>query len=101
MAKRIVWTDKAQSDRFSIFEYWNNRNKSKLYSKKLNNLINESLILVSKHPLIGKRTDVENVRVKLLRDYLIVYEEAENEIVVLTIWDNRRNPESLEIKETL
>jgi toxin YoeB len=99
MAKRIVWTDKAQSDRFSIFEYWNNRNKSKQYSKKLNSLINETLTVVSKHPLVGKRTDIENVRAKLLRDYLIVYEETENVIVVLTIWDNRRNPVSLEVKE--
>ena len=48
-----------------------------------------------KHPLIGKRTDIENVRVKVIRDYLIIYELTVSNIIVLSIWDCRQKPEDL------
>jgi len=95
MVRQIIWTEKAQKARIEIFTYWNNRNKSFVYSKKLNELIKLSLQIISKHPLIGKLSDKENVRVKVLRDYLIIYEITLKEIIVLTIWDCRQNPEDL------
>ena len=95
MARKVTWTVRAQNDRKEILTYWNSRNKSNLYSKKLNGLIIESLVLIAKYPLIGKRTDKENVRIKVLRDYLIVYEVLPKEIVILTVWDCRQNPEDL------
>lgn len=93
MAREIIWTERAQKDRIAIFIYWNRRNKSTLYSKKLNELIKESLLLISRHPLIGQLTDKENVRVKILRDYLIFYQTTAKEIVVLSVWDCRQKPE--------
>ena len=95
MVRQVIWTEKAQKDRIAIFTYWNNHNKSVVYSKKLNEIIKVSLQLISKHPLIGKLTDKENVRVKVLRDYLIIYEITAKEIIVLTIWDCRQNPDDL------
>ena len=71
MVREIIWTERAQKDRISIFTYWNKRNGSTLYSRKLNELIKESLLLISRHPLIGQLTNKENVRVKILRDYFI------------------------------
>jgi toxin YoeB len=98
MVRQIIWTEKAQNDRIAIFTYWNNRNKSVLFSKKLHELIKESLQLICRHPMIGKPTKMENVRVKVLRDYLIIYEITEKEIIVLSIWDCRQNPIDLMIK---
>jgi toxin YoeB len=95
MVRQIIWTARAQNDRKIIFEYWNNRNKSNLYNRKLNDLIRKSLILIAKYPQIGKRTDKENVTLKVMKDYLIIYEVMPNEIIVLTIWDCRQNPEDL------
>ena len=66
MARQIVWTFQAQDDRKRIFQYWNARNKSNLYAQKLNRLFTESLKLVCKRPLIGKRTNVLNVRAKIV-----------------------------------
>ena len=34
-------------------------------------------------------------RTKVLRDYLIIYEITLNEIVILSIWDFRKNPQDL------
>jgi toxin YoeB len=92
MARQIVWTFQAQDDRKRIFQYWNDRNKSNLYSKKLNRLFTDSLKLVCKRPLIGKRTAIPNVRAKIVRDYMLFYEITTEHIVVLTVWDSRQNP---------
>jgi hypothetical protein len=41
MVKQIRWTEGAQFDRKEIFQYWNARNKTNNYSKKLNQLFKE------------------------------------------------------------
>ena len=92
MAKQIIWSLQAQNDRKEILTYWFVRNKSNTYGKKLNLLIRKAIKLISLYPYIGFKTDVENVRVKLVRDYLIFYQEGEEQIFILSIWDNRRNP---------
>ncbi len=93
MAKQIIWSLQAQEDRKQILSYWNNRNQSTTYSKKLHQLFKDALKLVSQFPQIGRQTDIDNVRIKLVKDYLVVYEEDKTNIYVLKIWDGRRNPE--------
>jgi plasmid stabilization system protein ParE len=61
-------------------------------AKKLNGLIKKAVALVAAHPHIGRRTNIRNVRIKLVRDYLIFYQKTEEQI---SIWDNRRNPEDI------
>lgn len=96
MAKKIIWTSCAQNDRKEIFTYWNNRNKSKKYSKKLNLLFIEATNLIAQYPKIGKFSGYDNVRIKTVKDYLMVYKEIENIIYIITIWDGRQNPLKLE-----
>jgi len=97
MAKKLVWSYRAQSDRKEIFQYWNKRNKSKTYSRKLNALFNEAAVLIAKYPELGTLTDEGRIRVKVVNDYLMFYEEFEKEkILILTIWDSRRDPDELE-----
>ena len=93
MAKRVIWTDNAQQERRDILLFWKTHNQSTAYSKKLNELIKKAVILISLHPQIARKTDAENSRVKLVRDYLHFYKETRNEIIILSIWDNRRNPD--------
>lgn len=95
MAKQIIWSLQAQSDRKEILNYWVIRNKSNVYSKKLNLLIRKAIKLISLHPHIGVKTDIEYVRVKVLRDYLIIYQESEKRIEILSIWYSKRNPGDL------
>ena len=95
MVKQITWTRRAQEDRKEILQYWRQRNQSNTYSSKLNGLIRKAVKLVAAHPQIGRKTDIENVRIKLVRDYLIFYEEYEEQIFILSIWDTRRNPEDI------
>jgi toxin YoeB len=46
-------------------------------------------------PQIGKMTDDPNTRIKVVKDYLIIYEETETQIFILTIWDRRQDPEKI------
>ncbi len=94
MAKRITWTHRAHRDRKEIFLYWKNRNQSSAYCRKLNLLIKKAIDLVAAHPNIGRKTDIVNVRVKIVRDYLIFYEITEEQVFILSIWDSKRNPEN-------
>ena len=99
MAKQIVWSQRAQRDRKEILEYWRVRNKSNTYSKKLNRLFKESIKIITDFSEIGKPTDQANTRIKIVKDYLIIYEETETQILILTIWDSRQDPGKL--KEVL
>lgn len=66
MAKQIIWTKKAHQDRKEILHYWRIHNKSNEYGKKLNLLIKKATALVAAHPHIGRRTNIENIRMNLL-----------------------------------
>lgn len=91
MARQIIWAVSAQTERREILEYWVKRNKSKTYSIKLNKLIITTLREISKSPFIGRKTEIENVRVKVIRDYLVFYEISPKKIFVLSVWDGRRD----------
>jgi plasmid stabilization system protein ParE len=96
MAKQVIWSARAHTERRKILEYWVDRNKSATYSKKLNRLFRDAVELVAMYPKIGKKTDVDGVRIKIVRDYFVIYEETESEIHVLTIWNSHQDPENLE-----
>lgn len=95
--KRVRWTLRAQKDREQILEYWSERNSSDTYPLKLNTLFKEATQLIRTHPQIGRPTDIHNVRMKIVRDYLMFYEISEEVIFILTLWDSRRDPRSLDI----
>ncbi len=95
MAKQVVWSLRAQDDRKNILSYWRQRNKSNTYSKKLNLLFKEAVNTIRDFPKIGKLTDDRNARIKVVRDYLIIYEETETTIYIMTVWDGRQDPAEL------
>ena len=92
MAKRkIVWTNSAKFELKEILIYWTNKTNSKIYSKKLNKLFTEAIDLLSQHPKIGRTTNDKNSRISIVRNYLIFYEINVKEIIILSIWDARRD----------
>jgi|WetSurMetagenome_2_1015567.scaffolds.fasta_scaffold149949_2 plasmid stabilization system protein ParE len=92
MAKKVIWSKKAESIFIEILQFYVKRNGSNLYSRKINTDIKRILSLLCKYPLLGKTTDVENVRVFIVRNYKIFYRIKPSEIIVLMVWDCRRNP---------
>lgn len=87
MDRKIIWSRRSQNDRIEIFKFWNNHNKSNAYSKKLNELFKGAIRLISEY---------KKARIKIVRDYLIIYEiDAQEQLLILTIWDSRQDPEKL------
>lgn len=96
MDRRIIWSERSQNDRKEILKYWNKRNKSNAYSKKLNELFKKAIRLIAEYPEIGKLTDDSSARIKIVRDYLLIYELDQNgRLLILTIWDSRQDPDKL------
>jgi toxin YoeB len=95
MARKIEWTIEGRESKLEILKYWNNRNQSNSYSKKLNKLFTDSLKAIVKYPQIGKTTEEPDIKYITVRAYHIFYRELPGSILILLIWDSRRDPDSL------
>lgn len=91
----LFWTATAIRQRNYIFDYWNNRNKNKNYSRKLNLYIRERIKLIKLHPEMGKELRYKDMRSISLGHYSIVYKIATEGILITAFWDNRQDPEKL------
>jgi len=88
MVKRVIWTAKAKAGRKSILTFLD-----KQYAKKLSAEINSIIDCFSKFELIGKESDYKTVRVFVFKNYSIYYKIEKNQILIIGILDNRRNPD--------
>lgn len=98
MAYQIVWTEKANIERLHILQFWTDHNQSKVFSLKLNKLFISSIRDIAKRPTIGRKTEFDNVWVKIVREYLIFYEIIKRDIVIVSIWDGRRDRGTLKVR---
>ena len=92
---KIYWTSTAIKQRNYIFEYWNERNKSKTYSQKLNLKIKERTELLKSNPNIGIQTEFKGIRALSLRHFSIFYKKIDSNIFITAFWDNRQEPKKL------
>ena len=89
---KIEWTIEARLDLLDILEFYLQRNGNSIYSRKLNTRITESVKLLAKNPFLGKQTADPAIRALVTGDYQIIYEVFEKFILVVMIWDCRRDP---------
>jgi plasmid stabilization system protein ParE len=87
------WSIEARLDLIDILEFYIIRNKSALYSKKLNSKISKSIKLITKNSLIGLQSQIDSVRALITGDYQIIYEILDNLIIIIMIWDCHRDLE--------
>jgi plasmid stabilization system protein ParE len=90
---KIEWSVEARLDLLEILEYYINRNKSTIFSIKLNSKINKSIKFISKNPYLGIQTDFNLVRTLISGEYQIIYEIVDQVILIIMVWDMKRNPE--------
>jgi len=99
MAKRkIIWSHRANIKLFEILEFYTERNKSTIYSRKLYNKFKKELSLLIEQPEIGIKTDFESIRGLIVGKFILFYEITSEKIIVHTVWDCRQNPDDLKIK---
>jgi plasmid stabilization system protein ParE len=99
MAKRkIVWSDRAKKRLFGILEFYIQRNKSNVYSIKLNKLLNKEVKILIKYPDIGLKTSEDSIRGLIIDNFIVYYQITDDKIIIHTIWDCRQDPDSKIIK---
>lgn len=81
----------------AIYEYWINKNKSTAYPNKLERLFNAILTLTAVFPYSGQKTELADIRIRIVKHYKLVYRITHEHIEVLTIWDTRQDPSKLKI----
>jgi len=96
--RELIWSPQAKIELLEILEFYKKRNGNATYSRKFYTRIEELLELCKTYSFIGKPTDYENVRALVVDDYLVFYEVSTTELVVLTVWNSKRNPKDLKIK---
>lgn len=90
---KIEWSLEARLDLLDILKFYIQRNGNSIYSKKLNTRINNSIKLLIKNPFLGKQSDDPSIRALITGDYHIIYEVFDKLIMIIMIWDCRRDPE--------
>ncbi|GAB4246198.1 MAG: hypothetical protein Tsb0034_25090 [Ekhidna sp.] len=95
MVEKVVWTQTAYSQKIAVLDYWNKKNGSNSYSRKLEDAVNNAIELLQKFPHLGVKTQLANVRVKVIKNYLLIYRLSDDTIYVLLFWDSRQNPDDL------
>ncbi|MEI6049620.1 MAG: type II toxin-antitoxin system RelE/ParE family toxin [Bacteroidota bacterium] len=99
MAKRkIVWSNRAKIRLYTILDFYIVRNKSKVYSIKLQKLISKEVNLLLKQPDLGLKTSEDSTRGLIIENYIVYYEITDDKIIIHTIWDSRQNPDNKIIK---
>jgi plasmid stabilization system protein ParE len=89
----IEWSVDARADLIDILQFYIDRNGSSTYSRKTNLTINKIVNKLRSNPLLGIRTDYESVRIINSGNFQIVYELLDHTVLIILIWDCRRNPE--------
>ncbi|MCA4900682.1 MAG: type II toxin-antitoxin system RelE/ParE family toxin [Bacteroidota bacterium] len=97
MAKKVEWTESAVNDRLEILKFWREHNQSDVFSLKLEILFNNAADLIAEFPKSGLATDFPNVRVKIVRSFKVFYIVDPDSIVILRIYDARRDPKGLSL----
>ncbi|TVR37768.1 MAG: type II toxin-antitoxin system RelE/ParE family toxin [Cryomorphaceae bacterium] len=89
----VVWSSRARLELYEMLNFYFERNGTIEYSQKLFEQIKASAELLGRHPNLGGKTDKENVRALVTVDYEIIYEVFDTHVLIVLIWDCRRNPD--------
>ncbi|MFB9077901.1 type II toxin-antitoxin system RelE/ParE family toxin [Flavobacterium procerum] len=96
--KEIVWSSFAKLQLENVLKYYFIRNESPTYSLKLLDEVEDLLNTLSNSELIGRLTSNKITRVISMKVYLIFYEVKENQIEIVSFWDNRQNIKNRKVK---
>jgi toxin YoeB len=91
----VFWAEIAVRQRNHIYNYWNRRNGSTDYSKKLHLQIKQAIHRIKQYPNAGKKINFANARTVSLGYYSLFYHIEDTKILIIAFWDNRQDPEKL------
>ena len=94
MAKRkVIWSLESSMDMIDIMNYYNHRNKSKIYSSKLYRDILHKLKTLDFSIIFPKKTSDNKLYYFTHNHIFIGFDIIENTLKIQIVVDERRNPE--------
>lgn len=90
-AIEIRWSLSAEADLFEILEFYYQRNGNIEYNLKINDDIKSHIHLLKQNPFLGRPAKHKNVGALIAGNYEILYEYINKVILIIMIWDCRRN----------
>lgn len=94
-ARKVSWTHSARNHRKAFFKYWNDRNKSTTYSKKVRAELSFIQKTLTETPYIFMETDYEGVRIVSRKNFSLYYAITDSgDIVIVAFW-GRQDPNKL------
>jgi plasmid stabilization system protein ParE len=95
---QIKWTKKALFSFADTLKFWNEHNQSYTYSIKLRKEVRKAEKSICRNPYLGSPSKIENIRYFLVFKHFSIYYRVKSDVIeILSFWDNRRNPEDLEM----
>ncbi|QOW11078.1 type II toxin-antitoxin system RelE/ParE family toxin [Kaistella flava (ex Peng et al. 2021)] len=96
--KKVSWSVKASKELNEVYDYWALNNNSNVYSEKILDEIFRMINLVRSQSYIGEESKIKKIRrVLILENFSLFYKLMDDEIKVLSFFDNRRDPGNLKI----
>ncbi len=77
----------------AILQFYDERNGSDRYSKKLLKMIHRQIRLLTTMPEIGRMTDFPSVRILFVDKFGIDYQIRDNSILIINIYSCQTNPD--------
>ncbi|MDP2452904.1 MULTISPECIES: type II toxin-antitoxin system RelE/ParE family toxin [unclassified Kaistella] len=96
--KKVSWSIKASKELNEVYDYWTLNNNSNIYSEKILDETFRMINLVRSQSYIGEESKIKRIsRVLILENFSLFYRSMNDEIKVLSFFDNRLDPGNLKI----
>ena len=93
MALEIIYSSQFVEDLVAILSFYDERNGSDKFSKKLMKMIHKQIGLLKTMPEIGRLTNFPGVRLLFVERFGIEYQIREKEVLIVDIFSCETNPE--------
>lgn len=92
MALEIIYSPQFAESLEAILNYFDERNGSNAYSKKLFKMLHEQIQLLATFPEVGRQTNFPGVRILFVDTYGIEYQIRDMTILIIDIYSCKTNP---------
>ena len=93
MALEIIYSSQFVEDLEAILSFYDERNGSDKFSKKLMKMIHKQIGLLKTMPEIGRLTNFPGVRLLFVERFGIEYQIREKEVLIVDIFSCETSPE--------
>ena len=93
MALKILYAPQFVDNLESILQFFDERNGSDAFSKKLLKMIQREIVILKTMPEIGRMTNFPGVRILFVERFGIEYQIRNEEILIIDIFSCLKNPE--------